>query len=589
MANGGIGSLQLPMLTKLNYDNWSIKIKALLGAQDVWEIVEKGFQEAEAGTDQAQRDALKETRKKDKKALYILYQSVNEDTFESIANAETSKPAWDKLQSTHRGVDRVKKETEVIAEYHTKVMVVVNQLRRNGEEITDVRVMEKEENSHGRGRGRGHRGHGGLGEANTDVSQNSSESSREEEVEVVVDVVEGSIDRKHQNRSTASTSKAHQGQSNYAEENGTLFMVSKGEEESQDSMWYLDTEASNHMFGKCEMFVELNEMEKGNIVFGDNSLAVIKGIGKLLEKGFEVQMKTNCLYLRDNHERLIAKVSMIKNRMFPLNICNDVPKCLKTCYEDLSWLWHLWFGHLNFESLEDLSKKKMEKSEVFEIFKRFKARVENESNHTIKAMRTDQGGEFTSNEFKQFCDEKGIPRPLTVLRTPQQNGVVERKNRTILNMARSMLKTKKMSREFWVLGSIAYAHVSEEKRTKLDDQSEKLIFIGYDSNSKGYRLYNPLNGKEEEYDFLPYFEEDDENEPTRDGMGEGLPIPVPPHSTDRSSSKGSSSDSENEIGPRGTRSLWELNEPISFQEAIASKKWKDAMDEEIRAIEKNDT
>ena len=160
MANGGgMGLLQLPMLTKLNYDNWSIKMKALLGAQDVWEIVENGFQEAEAGADQAQRDALKETRKKDKKALYILYQSVDEDTFETIANAETSKAAWDKLQSTHRGADRVKKvrlqtlrgefeslqmkETEVIAEYHTKVMTVVNQLRRNGEEITDVRVMEK--------------------------------------------------------------------------------------------------------------------------------------------------------------------------------------------------------------------------------------------------------------------------------------------------------------------------------------------------------------------------------------------------------------------------------------------------------------
>ncbi|XP_038875032.1 uncharacterized protein LOC120067555 [Benincasa hispida] len=147
------------MLTKLNYDNWSIKIKALLGAQDVWEIMENGFQEAEATVDQAQRDALKETRKKDKKALYILYQSVDEDTFETIANAETLKAAWDKLQSTHKGVDCVKKvrlktlrgefeslqmkEMEMIAEYHTKVMVVVNQLRRNGEEITDVRVIEK--------------------------------------------------------------------------------------------------------------------------------------------------------------------------------------------------------------------------------------------------------------------------------------------------------------------------------------------------------------------------------------------------------------------------------------------------------------
>ncbi|XP_038887068.1 uncharacterized protein LOC120077242 [Benincasa hispida] len=346
--------------------------KSVTRAQDVWEIVENGFQEAEAGVDQEQRDALKETRKKHKKALYILYQSMDEDTFEAIANTETSKAAWNKLQSTHRGANRVKK-MEVIAEYHTKVMVVVNQLRWNVEEITDVRVMEKvlqslntkfeiiatmieetqdlenmtielfigslqayeekkkrrmeqtktveqllelkikEENCRGRGRGRGCRGHGGRGEANTDISQNSSESSRERGGRGRGRRGGRSGRDKSQVQSTASTSKAHQGQSNYAEENGTLFMVSKGEEESQDSMWYLDTGASNHMCGKREMFMELNEMEKGNIAFRDNYLAAIKGIGQLLEKGFEVQMKINCLYLRDNHERLIAKVSMTKN------------------------------------------------------------------------------------------------------------------------------------------------------------------------------------------------------------------------------------------------------------------------------------
>ncbi|XP_038891560.1 uncharacterized protein LOC120080948 [Benincasa hispida] len=296
--------------------------------------MENGFQEAEAGVDQEQRDMLKETRKKDKKALYILYQLVGEDTFETIANAETSKATWDKLKLTHKGADHVKKirlqtlhgefeslqmkETKVIAEYHTKVMAVVNQLRLNGEEITDVCVMEKvlrslntkfkiialtieetqdlenmtieqfiaslqayeekkkrmmeqtetveqllqlkmkEENSRGRGRGRGGRGHGGRGEASTDVSQNLSESSRGREsqgrgrrgersgrdksqvkcynynkyghyVNECYSSQTESIDRKHRDRSTASKSKAHQGQSNYAEENGTLFMISKGE------------------------------------------------------------------------------------------------------------------------------------------------------------------------------------------------------------------------------------------------------------------------------------------------------------------------------------------------------------------------
>ena len=73
--------------------------------------------------------------------------------------------------------------------------------------------------------------------------------------------------------------------------------------------------------------------------------------------------------------------------------------------------------------------------------------VEKESSYEIKALRIARGGEFTSNEFNKFCEVHGICRPLIVSRTPQQNGVAERKNRTILIMARSMLKNK-MPKDF---------------------------------------------------------------------------------------------------------------------------------------------
>ena len=85
---------------------------------------------------------------------------------------------------------------------------------------------------------------------------------------------------------------------------------------------------------------------------------------------------------------------------------------------------------------------------MFKVFKKYKAIVEKQSG-CIKSLRSNRGGEFTSNEFKKFCEENGIHRPLTVPRSPHQNGVVERKNRTILNMARSMLKTKRLPKEFW--------------------------------------------------------------------------------------------------------------------------------------------
>ncbi|GKC06953.1 retrovirus-related pol polyprotein from transposon TNT 1-94 [Tanacetum coccineum] len=74
------------------------------------------------------------------------------------------------------------------------------------------------------------------------------------------------------------------------------------------------------------------------------------------------------------------------------------------------------------------------KSEAFVVFKQYKSRVEKESGVAIKGLRTDRGGEFTSVEFTNFCNDNGIHRQLTAPYTPQQNGIAERKNRTIMNM-----------------------------------------------------------------------------------------------------------------------------------------------------------
>ena len=79
------------------------------------------------------------------------------------------------------------------------------------------------------------------------------------------------------------------------------------------------------------------------------------------------------------------------------------------------------------------------KSEVFSHFLKLKNRVENETNRKIRCLRSDGGQEYFSTEFKAFLEEKGIRREFSCRYTPQQNGVAERKNRTILEMARTML------------------------------------------------------------------------------------------------------------------------------------------------------
>ncbi|WVZ50972.1 hypothetical protein U9M48_002169 [Paspalum notatum var. saurae] len=81
--------------------------------------------------------------------------------------------------------------------------------------------------------------------------------------------------------------------------------------------------------------------------------------------------------------------------------------------------------------------------------RRFKAAAEVESGRKLKVLRTDRGGEFTSVEFGVYCAEEGVQRQLTAPYTPQQNGVVERRNQTVVGIARSMLLAKGLPGMFW--------------------------------------------------------------------------------------------------------------------------------------------
>ena len=79
------------------------------------------------------------------------------------------------------------------------------------------------------------------------------------------------------------------------------------------------------------------------------------------------------------------------------------------------------------------------KSEALDCFKRYLGLIENQKNKIMKALCTDQVGEYLSEMFKQFCNEKGIKRQMTIHYFPQQNGVAERQNRTLLDMVWSMM------------------------------------------------------------------------------------------------------------------------------------------------------
>ena len=160
--------------------------------------------------------------------------------------------------------------------------------------------------------------------------------------------------------------------------------------------------------------------------------------------------------------------------------------------------------------------------------------VTNMTEKKMKILRSDNGGEYTSKEFSNYLKEKGIQHQLSIPRTPQQNGVAERMNRTIQETARSMMYNAGQDKKFWaeavctaiiirirsptvavdnmtpyecfygskpdvshfkVFECKAYMHVPKENRKKWDSKTKKCIFVGYSITSKGYRLYDPVSRK----------------------------------------------------------------------------------------------
>ena len=157
------------------------------------------------------------------------------------------------------------------------------------------------------------------------------------------------------------------------------------------------------------------------------------------------------------------------------------------------------------------------------MFKSFKKMVETQSGQKVKVLITNNGGEYTSKEFNVFCQEARIVHQLTSPYSSQQNGVFERKNRMVMEMARCMLFEKKIPKLLWVeavstsiyllnrlptkfvqsktlieawsgvkpsvkhlkvFGSLCYLHMPSIKRGKLDERAEKGFLLGMQHNQK---------------------------------------------------------------------------------------------------------
>jgi len=170
------------------------------------------------------------------------------------------------------------------------------------------------------------------------------------------------------------------------------------------------------------------------------------------------------------------------------------------------------------------------KNDTFDAFIKFANKIQNQLSLKIIALRSDHGVEFVNHHFEDYCDEFGISQNFSCPRTPQQNGVVERKNRVLEELARTMINEMKLPKYFWADGINTTCHVlnrviirptldktpyellkgrkpnlshlrvfgckcfvlnnGKDKLDKFDAKADDGIFLGYSSNSKAYRVLN---------------------------------------------------------------------------------------------------
>ncbi|GJS25022.1 integrase, catalytic region, zinc finger, CCHC-type containing protein [Tanacetum coccineum] len=271
-------------------------------------------------------------------------------------------------------------------------------------------------------------------------------------------------------------------------------------------------------------------------------------VGQFCDSDLEVAFRKHTCFVRD-----LDGVYLIKgNRDTNLYIISieDMMRSspiflLSKASKNKSWLWHRRLNHLNFGALNDLARKDLvrglprlnvswvillrSKDEtpafVINLLKQLQVGL----NKTVRFVRTDNGTEFVNKDLTDYYESVGITHEKTVPRTPQQNGVVERRNRTLVEAARTMLIFSKAPLFLWaeavatacytqnrslihtlhdktpyelvhdkkpdlsflrVFGALCYLTNDSEDLGKLKAKADIGFFVGYASNRKGCRIYN---------------------------------------------------------------------------------------------------
>ncbi|GJU70854.1 retrovirus-related pol polyprotein from transposon TNT 1-94 [Tanacetum coccineum] len=360
---------------------------------------------------------------------------------------------------------------------------------------------------------------------------------------------------------------------------------------------YCDNGCSRSMTGVKSYLHKYVEQPGPKVVFGDNSSCITEGYGLISCGGivftkiaFVNSFKYNLISISQlynakyivqfddkqgiifNANKEIVLIAPKRNDVYVLDMSSLTPN--GACFfakasESVNWLWHKSLSHLNLKNINKLANQNKvlvlrslvyskdkpctscEKGASLKTKQNFSIRkclhllhmdlfwtvrmVENQNDVKVKQIRTDNGTEFRNHKLESFCDEKGISQNFSSPYTPEQNGVAERKNRTLIEAARTMLNGSVLSKHFWTdavriacytqnrsiivkrhdktsyeifrerIPDISYFHVFgclclfiTKEFLQFDAKADDGYFLGYSSVSKAFRVYNTRRQQIEE-------------------------------------------------------------------------------------------
>ncbi|WVY96775.1 hypothetical protein V8G54_028926 [Vigna mungo] len=508
-----IPTTSFPVLTSNNWSRWSAEMKVLFHYQGVSVVVEERGYEALGGDTEEQKAEFK---KKDDKVLFIIHQCVDDMHFEKIQNVAMARAAWSILME----------DNDKVSEYFNRILALTNQMKGCEESNGHETLMLEELQS--------------SLEAN-EMRLLDRNLVKHDEQALKVQHVKSDEKKKFKKWKGKPGKGKWMKESSSADEPDERFdstekknnfeKSSKKKDERNIEQREAKEEVSKQIGSPCtgrirfrttdldEWLVNFDDTKKSKVKFADDSALMVEGMSDVIinRKNGSQAIISSMLFVLDMKCNLLSIGQLVETGYTMIMGNHDQVELFDN------------FRRLILTNKISKNRTFQTKDETLEVVKKHVTRVERESGKVMKILRTDGGGEFTSHSFEDFCQNRGIKHEIIAPYTPQHNGLVERRNCTIMNMASfwaeavstvvyllNKCPTKriegKVSLEVWtgakppvkhlrIFGSLTFTHVAHQKRTKLEDKSESMVFMGYHATG-AYKLCDRIEKESWDWDHM---------------------------------------------------------------------------------------